>query len=147
MHSDNGAKRAIGLSWDSLHRLTKTQPDGLRRLFKLGATGVLHASCCSFGKEVMAECCVADCPVYKPVLILTKPGAAQQILHEDANAMDAYSILIAVTDRRFVFKHRSATRCSCGPGMSSSSRRRSAMPAPPWTPRRALKGYVSDPFV
>ena len=99
------SQKAKGLTWRSLERLAKTQPDGLRRIFKLGANGSLHRSCCSFGKEVMAECGVADCPVYKPVLILTRPGAKRQVFHEYANAMDAYSIVIAVTDRRFVFKH------------------------------------------
>jgi hypothetical protein len=70
------------LSLDQLAVLA-TQPDKLRRLFQLGATGNLYRRCVQEGLKLLALLGIHDVPVYKPTLIVAMAGAKQGIFHRD----------------------------------------------------------------
>ena len=89
-------------SFSELDKLA-TQPDGLRRSFVLG-NSKRKQDCLAWGANQFRSVGIA-CPdkaVRKPALILTKPGAAKQDIHDDTDgAKDAWSIILALTRRRF----------------------------------------------
>merc|ERR1712226_1716814 len=66
------------------------------------------------GSEAMSLCGISGCPVFKPVLIRTEPGAQQQKYHTDTDREHTYSILVAVTSRDFIFRNAGTIHLSRG---------------------------------
>ena len=78
-------------------------PSGATRRHKqLGRSSALRT-------QVLGACTAllqpveADTPLYKPAWLLTEPGALKQVCHRDAASENTWSILFAVTQRRFHF--------------------------------------------
>lgn len=60
-----------------------TQPDGMRRLFRLGPNGTLYHRCKYEGAQLLSNLGMPDLPVYKPTLVIGKPGAKHGLMHRD----------------------------------------------------------------
>ena len=97
-----------------LAHLAGTQEDKMRRIFPLG-NGSLKDDCIRFGQQHMSERGLTSCPVFKPVLIITAPGAERQKPHldqaEGKEGDDTYSMLTAVNNRLVHFKSEPSPVC------------------------------------
>jgi hypothetical protein len=108
--------------FDQLSHLSGTQSDKMRRIFVLGRSK-LKDDCIKFGEEHMKQRGIVNCPAFKPVLILTAPGAQPQNPHLDQpggrTGEDTYSVMAAVRIRQVYFKCRPSP-ISMQPGITVS---------------------------
>jgi hypothetical protein len=89
------------LVFEEMSIMPDTQSDKLRRVHAVSKSNSLHAQLVEYGERVMGRVLgeVERCPVYKPVILATAPGAAPQRAHADHPHKNAYSLLIAIQPR------------------------------------------------
>ena len=102
-------KKARGKNPAELGALA-TQSDGLRRIFHLQPGSRLHNECVALGCEMIRRHGLAATEAVRPALIFTLPGAKKQKWHADADGKGTYSVLFALTKRRFLFRGEHAIR-------------------------------------
>ena len=121
---------ALGADWSLQERRLAGQPDGrrLRCYMEPPLDGEpARAPLPAGAAELAAKCrtalgaCMhsllpgeAAFPLHQPTTLITLPGAEQQRWHRDADREDAYSMLIAITDRDFWFKEHGLVQLRAG---------------------------------
>ena len=79
-----------------------TQPDGLRRLHRLGANGALYRQAMQETVMPLASLGIHGVPIYKPTLLMCKAGAEQGIFHRDTRE-HTLSITFACQNKTMLF--------------------------------------------